>query len=685
MQKLFLEVVNMSITASIVLAVVLVLRLLLVRAPRRFSYLLWGIVLFRLLCPVSLPSPFSALDFTEGRATGQGGMEYFSPGDQEEITASVSLISAGSGEDPAWDGIHATVGFGQRMLPVLALVWLAGIAGMAACSILSVARLHRRVGCSLLLRDNIYLADHISTPFVLGLVRPRIYLPSGLTEKEREYILLHEQHHIRRRDYLLKPLAFLALCLHWFNPLVWFAFVLAGRDMEMSCDEEAMREMGQDVRKEYAVLLLQLSTGKRMLAASPLAFGEGNPKKRIKNVMHDRKPAAFAAVAAVIICIVAAGCLMTNPADSPPLESEEDEPQEREAAVFRARVLESGSGSLLVERVEGSLELSSADRIRVPIPHSAPSPEPRVGDLVEISYDGAIMETDPAQLGEVYEITVIQGPEPAGETDMEEAVLAAIMEHNAEEDTGDVDFICCSFVKLGEAPGAEGEQEAEAPEAEGEQEAEAGAGEERVIYYGWALYRKYRISEEEIQVAGGSHLPVALTFERRGDTYILAEYWEPRGGGDFQEDIHEKFPQKLWEDGVDSQKFILMQEQACHAQAVSHAGLDTDAIISGLLQAICSSPEVASDPGSYLNTNHLEYRELLFYGEYTVRYCIKRFEEGNETGLEGHVMARACEEILELKGKLPVEVEPASTGQEWYETLKAHAGNVLEPYLRQEE
>lgn len=171
MQKLFLEVVNMSITASIVLAVVLVLRLLLVRAPRRFSYLLWGIVLFRLLCPVSLPSPFSALDFTEGRATGQGGMEYFSPGDQEEITASVSLISAGSGEDPAWDGIHATVGFGQRMLPVLALVWLAGIAGMAACSILSVARLHRRVGCSLLLRDNIYLADHISTPFVLGLVR----------------------------------------------------------------------------------------------------------------------------------------------------------------------------------------------------------------------------------------------------------------------------------------------------------------------------------------------------------------------------------------------------------------------------------------------------------------------------------------------------------------------------------
>lgn len=779
LQELFLGIVNMSITASIVLAVVLVLRLLLARAPRRFSYLLWGIVLFRLLCPVSLPSQLSALDVTEGRSTGQGRMEYFSPGEQGEMAASMSLVPAAPGEEPSRDGLHVTVEFQKRMLPALALVWLTGIVGMAAGSIWSVARLHRKVECSLLLRENIYLADHISTPFVLGLVRPRIYLPSGLGEEEREYILLHEQHHIRRRDYLMKPLAFLALCLHWFNPLVWLAFVLAGRDMEMSCDEAVMGKIGQDARREYAALLLQLSTGKRMLAASPLAFGEGNPKKRIKNIMHYKKPAVLAALGAVAVCIVAAGCLMTNPADSRPsmewaksleegevaygelvvfnqepekqyryfsgeevselvaliresrgtyLESHEemeggsiffyltmedgtthqvgnmgntylfidgdyfdagydwlstwedrfgagndrlppgflgDVPQDA-GEIFQARVIEIGNGTLLVEPVEGSWELSSADRITVPIRHMDPSPEPEAGDLVEIRYDGSILESYPAQLGEVYEITVLEEPETALEE--EEAIHAAIMEHYASEDTENADFSCCSFVWLGTEP-----------------ETGADAGNQGVTYYGWVLYQEFRISEDGIQAARGSQIPVALTFERIGDAYTLAEYWEPRGGGDFQEDIHEKFPQELWADGMDSQKFILMQIQHCYAQAISHARLDTEPIISGLLKEICSSPEVSSAPGDYINDNNSEYRELLYYGDDTIRYCLERFEGGNETGLEGHVMARACEKLLDLKGKLPAEAETASTGQEWYQALKAHAGNVVEAYLGQVE
>ena len=195
-------------------------------------------------------------------------------------------------------------------------VWLAGIWVMAMYGVWSLFRLKSRLVPSVDLGNGVHLADHIDTPFVMGLFRPRIYLPSYLKPEKAEYIVLHEKYHISRFDHVLKLVYFAALCLHWFNPLVWLAFILMGYDMEMSCDEAVMEKLNQDLRKDYAASLLQLSTGRRKIAPTPLAFGEGDPKGRIKNVLNYRKPHVWIVLAAVVVCVAAAVCLLTNPVET---------------------------------------------------------------------------------------------------------------------------------------------------------------------------------------------------------------------------------------------------------------------------------------------------------------------------------------------------------------------------------
>jgi hypothetical protein len=187
------------------------------------------------------------------------------------------------------------------------------MAALLIYSTVSLIRLKRKLVGAILLRDNIYLADHIDSPFVMGQIRPKIYLPSSLAEKERDYILLHEEHHIRRGDHVVKLLSFIALCLHCFNPLVWIAFILSGKDMEMSCDEAVLRKLGGDIRADYSASLISLATGRRIIAGTPLAFGEGNTEGRIKNIAKWKKPAVWVIVVAVIVCVVLAVCLITNP------------------------------------------------------------------------------------------------------------------------------------------------------------------------------------------------------------------------------------------------------------------------------------------------------------------------------------------------------------------------------------
>lgn len=322
-QTLFQTLLNMSLTAGIVILCVIAARLALKRAPKVFSYALWAAVLFRLLCPVSLSAGFSLLGVLDAPARQAGPavstLTYVQPQQQPETLPQTQMAEP---DAPAFDSAPPVtpVEQEQKTIPgvdwpaVAAWGWLTGAAGMAGYSVVTLLRLRRRLVGSLHLRDNLYLADHISTPFVLGLVRPKIYLPSTLTEGEMGYIIRHEQYHIRHGDHVVKVLAFAALCLHWFNPLVWAAFVLAGRDMEMRCDEAVVKELGEKVKADYSASLLTLATGRLTIAGTPLAFGEGNPEGRIRNLLRWKRPRVWLSAVACMACVAVIAACAANPA-----------------------------------------------------------------------------------------------------------------------------------------------------------------------------------------------------------------------------------------------------------------------------------------------------------------------------------------------------------------------------------
>ena len=359
--NLFIRILDMSKTAGVVILFVLAARLLLKKAPKWISYALWAVVLFRLLCPLSVESPVSIVPAMTPAAqnyrladepvspAGAGLAAYRAVGDAlngglgTQYIRTTETDENGSPRYVTADWWSVWILFGQY-------VWLAGIAVMLLRSVISYAKLRRKLRISIPLRDNIYLADDIESPFVIGLLCPRIYLPCGLDEKEQAYILLHEQYHIERKDHIWKALAFLALCLHWFNPLVWLAFVLASRDMEMSCDEAVLRGVGDDIRSGYAASLLALATGRRIIAGTPLGFGEGNAKQRIRNLGKWKQPVLWAVIAAAAAALLLTVCLATNPAGG------SGKTQELTGLVTGIRTDENGDLTAIVLQTSGGKE-----------------------------------------------------------------------------------------------------------------------------------------------------------------------------------------------------------------------------------------------------------------------------------------------------------------------------------------
>lgn len=305
--KIFLQILNMSFTASFVIIFVLIARLLLKKSPKVLSYALWGVVLFRLVFPFSFESVFSLLPVKTN------------PISQDIVYAPIPTIDTGiSAINHAVNSSlpaampHASVNPLQIWVFIGTLVWLLGIAILLVYSILSLMKLQKRLKNAVHERDNIYLAEHLETSFVMGIIRPKIYLPASLTKKEKGYILLHEEMHIKRFDHIVKIFSFFVLCLHWFNPLVWAAFFISGKDMEMSCDEAVIKQLGSNVKKEYSTSLLTLATGRRIIGGTPLAFGEGDTKGRIKNVLNYKKPAFWVVALSLIIVVVLGIGLATN-------------------------------------------------------------------------------------------------------------------------------------------------------------------------------------------------------------------------------------------------------------------------------------------------------------------------------------------------------------------------------------
>ena len=310
MSALFLEIVNRSIAASWIVIAVLVLRLCLKKTPKWVNVLLWGIVAVRLIFPFSIESALSLIPSAE--TVSPSIMMEQTPSVQTGVPALDQVIN------PVIDhslspAPGASANPLQIWIPVLTVIWLLGVAALFLYSAVSYRRLRRRVCEAVILRDNIYQSENVCSPFVLGIIRPKIYLPYHMDKREMDHVIAHEQTHIRRRDHWWKPLGFLLLTVHWFNPLLWLGYILLCRDIELACDEKVIREMGSEQRADYTQALVSCSVSRRSIAACPLAFGEVGIKERVKSVMNYKKPAFWIVLASVVVCAVAAVCFLTDP------------------------------------------------------------------------------------------------------------------------------------------------------------------------------------------------------------------------------------------------------------------------------------------------------------------------------------------------------------------------------------
>ena len=310
MSELFLKIVNMSISASWAVVAVLALRFCLKKAPKWVNVLLWGIVAARMVFPFSIESVLSLIPSAE--TISPTIMMEQSPSVQTGVPALNHVINPViSGSFTPAPGASANPL--QIWIPVLTGIWLFGIAALFLYSAVSYWRLHRKVCEAVILRGNIYQSEKVCSPFVLGIIKPKIYLPYHMDSREMDHVIAHEQTHIRRKDHWWKPLGFLLLTIHWFNPLMWLSYVLLCRDIELACDEKVIREMGNEQRADYTQALVACSVNRRLIAACPLAFGEIGVKERVKSVMNYKKPAFWIVLASVIVCAVIAVCFLTNP------------------------------------------------------------------------------------------------------------------------------------------------------------------------------------------------------------------------------------------------------------------------------------------------------------------------------------------------------------------------------------
>ena len=310
MNELFLKIINMSISASWLVLAVLILRFVLKKAPKWINVLLWGIVAIRLICPFSFESPLSLIPSAETIPLniGMDSTPTINSG-ISAINNAVNPIISQSNTPMA----GASVNLLQITIGIYEYIWIFGMIALALYTAISYWRLHRKVDTAVRYKDNIFQSENVSFPFVLGIIKPRIYLPFKMNGQYLEYVVAHEQAHICRKDHWWKPLGFLLLMIHWFNPLMWLAYVLLCRDIELACDEKVIKELGNEQRGDYTQALVACSVNRRMLAACPLAFGEVSVKERVKSVMNYKKPAFWVIIISVIVCVGIAVCFLTNP------------------------------------------------------------------------------------------------------------------------------------------------------------------------------------------------------------------------------------------------------------------------------------------------------------------------------------------------------------------------------------
>jgi len=441
---LFLKVLNMSITASWLVLAVFLLRFVFRKSTKALHVVMWALVGLRLVCPFSIESAFSLIPSVETIPQEIITDHSF------EVQTGIGFVDEQANEflgDRYYEGVTVPEGTGMQLTVFLTILWIIGMAAMLAYGIFSYLRLRRSVAESIPMQGNIRLCDRIGSPFILGILRPQIYLPSALRPEDQEYVIAHENAHLKRYDHLWKPLGFALLTVYWFNPVMWLAYHFLCRDIELACDEKVIRDMRISEKKAYSSALVNCSVSRNAILSCPLAFGEVGVKARVKNVLHYKKPTFWVLCASIAAVVFTAVCLLTNP-------------------------------------------IIPDDRLKVFID-------------CEIAFHH--------------------------------------QSKHSTENYASLDWKVLSNKKIGN----------------------------KTTLYLWVLYQEYSY-DEELHLESGAHIPTVITVEKRDGSYHLVEYWEPRDGSLYVDDIRSKFPFYLWKDAMDSTKYYRTQNENCEQMALEY-------------------------------------------------------------------------------------------------------------------
>lgn len=574
LDNLFLQILNLSYTASIVIIFVLAARLFLRKVPKVFSYSLWSVVLFRLLCPVSFKSQFSLFTISVFKT------KQTNPFPQQFITLSTMQNMDHEIANPTGAASPHSIAVQQSPLMenIFTLIWIIGIVVLLTYSLISLLKLKKQLKSAVYESKNIYISENLDTPFVMGIISPKIYLPANLIEEEKIYILLHEQTHIKRLDHVVKIIGFFTLCIHWFNPFVWIAFFLSAKDMEMSCDESVIKQLGNDIKKDYSSSLLSLATGSRIVNGVPLAFGEGDTRGRIKNVLNYKKPAFWVIVVCVITVLMVCIGLMANPKEV-----------KKNLDINSAKFLE-----FKTEYVGDNSKISGIINLLT-------FPE-------KISYHGFELFTDESP----YAITI-----------------------NLKADTETRNYY------TGEALQKPFEDNA-------------------VILFaliGNVEYINFSVDDGVVE-------PYTMQFTRQ-----WADMKYEKDVRDFavSEETFGELLEKL--NGTprkDSTAALTEHENGKNNLA---SAIEINELLTAHFETIMRKPKESSSPNDYIKANQETFDEILSYGDSTLLYCYRLFEQGGQTDLKGQLMMAVCRSLCTEED---IDIS-ATTGQDWYDAFKDNA------------
>ncbi|MDU5080506.1 DUF5301 domain-containing protein [uncultured Tissierella sp.] len=640
----FIAIINMSLTASYVALGVMIVRLLLKKVPKIFSYILWSIVLFRLICPFSFESSLSLMYSSD---ISKEVIYTQVPNVSNKVETIDNMINAVNEKPIKVPHSGTSVNPMELALRIGSRLWVLGMIILLSYGLFSYFKLKHRLATAILIQDNIYETDLISTPFVLGFIRPQIYIPVGLDMNDFDYILKHEQMHIRRRDYLIKPIAFIALAIHWFNPIIWISFVLMVKDMEMSCDESVMKQSREDIRGSYSNSLLSISIKQNGLI-SPISFGGGNTKGRIKNILNYKRPRFWIVFIGIFVVITTGIILLSNPKTLSPKKIDFSVYE-----IYKNRTEYVGDNVKVVNIVD-RLPISQAlTRSKVEL---FTKEEPYV---IEITYDtsrtvreyfsGTVNQNVFDQnailifalVGNVEYVNFVLDDGENNEliqrtrdwanynmnediwkdsSTMEQFDLLSqkVMDNLAKDDISyELDILALinngkrtKRLSVNDAPYVENYKRIEV------------IGE---IYYIYEDGNKYYVEK-----------PYEFINELTGEDYNDINNTNERISGKIEES-----------DNKVSQEIVDMIEEN--------------------LSIIMSSPKDASNPWIYIDMHQNEYEEIIKNGEEeALQYMISQFEAGNIDGLRGQIMMILCKELLGDRNNV---IDEALSPEEWFSQL----------------